>query len=153
MTESFGIMIKRVNNAVQRYSELEAKKLGLTQVQMSIIDFVARQGPEHALYQTDVEHEFNIQKSSATALLQLMAKRDLIVRVPSVHDNRYKEIRLTAKSEAYATKIRAYYKEKEQEFRTIIGPDSALVLTGLNKLRLAIEHRIDDEIAKAETDQ
>lgn len=48
--------------------------MGITQVQMSIIDFIYRNEANRELHQTDVEQEFNIQKSSVTALLQLMEK-------------------------------------------------------------------------------
>lgn len=74
MSEQIGILLKNINNDLGRYSDREAKKMGITQVQMSIIDFVYRNESKQELYQTDVEREFNIQKSSATALLKLMEK-------------------------------------------------------------------------------
>ncbi|MBF5067176.1 MarR family transcriptional regulator, partial [Salmonella enterica subsp. enterica serovar Istanbul] len=90
MTDSIGILVKKLNNDLQRYADREAKQMGLTQVQMSIIDFLARNDSHRSLYQTDGEREFNIQKSSATALLQLMERKALIVRTPSKEDARYK---------------------------------------------------------------
>ncbi len=75
MADQIGIMLKNLNNDLQRYSDREAKKMGITQVQMSIIDFIYRDEESRELYQTDVEREFNIQKSSATTLLQLMEKK------------------------------------------------------------------------------
>nr|WP_252892877.1 helix-turn-helix domain-containing protein [Lentilactobacillus otakiensis] len=75
MSEQIGILLKNINNDLGRYSDREAKKMGITQVQMSIIDFVYRNESKQELYQTDVEREFNIQKSSATALLKLMEKK------------------------------------------------------------------------------
>ncbi|HAJ53256.1 MAG TPA: MarR family transcriptional regulator, partial [Lactobacillus sp.] len=42
MTDSIGILVKKLNNDLQRYADREAKQMGLTQVQMSIIDFLSR---------------------------------------------------------------------------------------------------------------
>ncbi|WP_029607717.1 MarR family winged helix-turn-helix transcriptional regulator, partial [Lacticaseibacillus rhamnosus] len=135
MTVSLGILVKKLNNDLQRYADREAKQLGLTQVQMSIIDFLARQGTKRPLYQTDVEHEFNIQKSSATALLQLMERKKLIVRVPSKQDGRYKAIQLTEKSQKVAAYIRHFFDQNDAFLRNELGGNEEVVVTALKQLQ------------------
>lgn len=142
MTVSLGILVKKLNNDLQRYADREAKQLGLTQVQMSIIDFLARQGTKRPLYQTDVEHEFNIQKSSATALLQLMERKELIVRVPSKQDGRYKAIQLTEKSQKVAAYIRHFFDQNDAFFRNELGGNEEVVVTALKQLQKAMAEKL-----------
>ncbi|NVO89087.1 winged helix-turn-helix transcriptional regulator [Lactobacillus rhamnosus] len=142
MTVSLGILVKKLNNDLQRYADREAKQLGLTQVQMSIIDFLARQGTKRPLYQTDVEHEFNIQKSSATALLQLMERKELIVRVPSKQDGRYKAIQLTEKSQKVAAYIRHFFDQNDAFLRNELGGNEEVVVTALKQLQKAMAEKL-----------
>ena len=133
MTVSLGILVKKLNNDLQRYADREAKQLGLTQVQMSIIDFLARQGTKRPLYQTDVEHEFNIQKSS-----------ELIVRVPSKQDGRYKAIQLTEKSQKVAAYIRHFFDQNDAFLRNALGEDAEVVVNALEKLQTTMADKLAD---------
>lgn len=110
-----------LNNDLQRYASREAKKIGITQVQMNVIDFVYRNEKSRKLYQTDVEREFNIQKSSATALLQLMEKKQLIIRTPSRQDNRLKVITLTSKSQLVVNRIRTFFDQNDEQLKKFFG--------------------------------
>lgn len=121
MDQLLGVLIKKVNNDFQRYSELEAKRMGMTQVQMSIINFLDRHRNQGDLYQTDIEHEFNIQKSTATTLLKLMEKKGLITRSASQKDSRYKKILLTKHANRYATRIDQFYQQNNKELRHVLG--------------------------------
>lgn len=144
MTETIGISIKRVHNALQRYADREAKKMGLTQTQMSIIDFVFRNEGQREVFQNDVEREFNIQKSTATSLLKLMEKKNLIIRIVSTADSRYKTILLTDKSRGLANRIDEYFKKNDQELRKVLGADATNFFANLSKLQTYLE----DELAK-----
>lgn len=118
--------------------------MGLTQVQMSIIDFLYRNQSDRALYQTDVEQEFNIQKSSATTLLQLMEKKGLIHRVPSKTDSRYKVIQLTKKAQQSAKRGRTFYDATEQQLRTILGAQSDQFIQNLEILTREMKAKLTD---------
>lgn len=142
MNEQIGILLKNLNNDLQRYSAREAKKMGLTQSQMSIIDFIYRNESKQDLYQTNVEHEFNIQKSSATTLLKLMEKNDLIVRAPSKSDSRFKAILLTAKARGSAKQIRRFYEQNDQQLRNILGTDADHFLQQLASLQTYMQKQL-----------
>ncbi|EPC73071.1 MarR family winged helix-turn-helix transcriptional regulator [Lacticaseibacillus paracasei] len=144
MTESLGILVKKLNNDLQRYADREARKIGLTQVQMSVIDFLAREGGNRDLYQTDVEQEFNIQKSSATALLQLMERKQLIVRLPSKQDGRYKRIDLTPKAQKEAAHIQAFFISNDASLRHALGVDADRVIKALQHLQGLMAQRLED---------
>ena len=70
-----------------------AQQYGLTSMQMSIIDFIGRH-PDQSITQRDIEHEFNIQRSTATTMLQRMEKKHLIKRSVSTEDARQKKVEL-----------------------------------------------------------
>lgn len=144
MTDSIGILVKKLNNDLQRYADREAKQMGLTQVQMSIIDFLARNDSHRSLYQTDVEREFNIQKSSATALLQLMERKALIVRTPSKEDARYKAIQLTPKAQHDAAHIRAYFQQNDAFLREALGENADVVMTALEQLKNVMARKLSE---------
>ncbi|MCH4165960.1 MAG: MarR family winged helix-turn-helix transcriptional regulator [Lentilactobacillus diolivorans] len=142
MSDQIGILVKNLDNDLQRYSSRQAHKLGITQVQMSIIDFLYHNEANRELYQTDVEHEFNIQKSSATSILQGMEKTGLIVRSPSQKDSRYKIILLTAQARQYAEQIRNFYEQTDAALKERLGNKSNTFIDGLQLLRNYLEAQL-----------
>lgn len=50
------------------------------------------------IFQRDLEEEFSIRRSTATGILQLMEKNELIIREPVDYDARLKKLVLTAKA-------------------------------------------------------
>lgn len=101
---------------------------------MSIIDFISREENQRDIFQLDVEQEFNIQKSSATALLKLMEKRELIVRVAAPKDNRFKRIILTPKTRELLPQIKKIYAEDDQILHEILDQDYQTTLNSLNTI-------------------
>ncbi|GAX06430.1 MarR family transcriptional regulator [Secundilactobacillus pentosiphilus] len=138
----FGALIKKLNNSFQRFSEREAHKIGITQAQMSIIDFLYRNERQREIYQTNVEREFNIQKSSATALLKLMEKKGLIVRAPSKKDSRYKFILLTTKSRQLADHISVFYQANNEELQQVLGDHAKRFAEDLSKLQTYMDEQL-----------
>lgn len=134
MTQSIGIAIKKTNNALQRYTDGMARQMGLTQVQMSTIDYIYRLEKQQDIFQRDVEHEFNIQKSSATTLLKLMEKKDLIVRVALENDSRYKKILLTPKARQWAARVHTFLAQTDEAIEDLLGDNAEIVLAGLNQI-------------------
>ena len=91
--------IKSASHAIRRrFESLEiGKPSGLTPSQCRIMGFIMENG-DRAVYQKDIEAEFNIRRSTATRLLQAMEHKDLIMREPEENDGRLKRIRLTEKA-------------------------------------------------------
>ena len=90
-------LLKIAANRITKKLDLFAQKYDLTWMQMSVIDFLSRKNDQE-IFQSDIEKEFYIQRSTATVLLQRMEKRDLIYRRPSTSDARQKSVFLTEKS-------------------------------------------------------
>lgn len=81
-----------------------------TSMQGWIIGFLYSNA-DRDLFQRDIEAEFNIRRSTATGILQLMEKNGLLVREPVDYDARLKKLTLTPKAlamhESVVARIRA----------------------------------------------
>lgn len=98
MTKTTGrVIINTANQLTKNFGNF-AKKYGLTGTQMEIIDFLASNEKE-IYFQYDLEREFNIQRSTATVLLQRMEKKGLIERQRYPGDARQKVIMLKPKAQ------------------------------------------------------
>lgn len=77
--DHFGGLLKQANNNMLRHLDQFAKQYDLTGNQMAIIDFIINH-TDQEVFQRDIEHEFDIQRSITTVLLQRMEKKGLIER-------------------------------------------------------------------------
>lgn len=135
MDRLFGTLIKKANNAVTRDAERFAQTLGLTSVQISIIDYVSHEENKRDIFQKDVEKEFNIRRATATSALRLMEERDLLVRVSVKSDARLKRIILTPKAHALAEQINDYFNKTEDRMVKAIGVENkSLFKNALNQV-------------------
>lgn len=98
-----------------RHFDRFAKRFGLTGNQMAVIDFLMNHAEEE-IFQRDIEHEFNIQRSTTTVLLQRMEKKGLIERHTSSKDARQKAVTLTDKAVKIASACQTYLRAEEEEF-------------------------------------
>ena len=107
--------MKQANNNMLRHLDQFAKQYDLTGNQMAIIDFITNHA-KYEVFQRDIEHEFEIQCSTTTALLQRMEKKGLIERHTSSKDARQKAVVLTDKAVKIASACQSYLRKEEKEF-------------------------------------
>lgn len=141
MDRLFGTLIKQANNAVNRDADKFAQTLGLTSVQISIIDYVSHEESDRDIFQKDVEREFNIRRATATSALKRMEERDLIVRVSVQQDARLKRIILTPKAYGLAKQINDYFDLTEQKMISAMGEENKNIFR--NALKQVIEELAD----------
>lgn len=113
--DHFGGLLKQENNNMLRHLDQFAKQYDLTGNQMAIIDFITNYA-NHEVFQRDIEHEFEIQRSTTTVLLQRMEKKGLIERYTSSKDTRQKAVVLTDKAVKIAYACQSYLRKEEEEF-------------------------------------
>ena len=70
----------------------------LTTLQKHVLKFILLETLHHDLYQKDIEEEFQVRKSTATGMLQLMEKKGFIYRESAKQDGRLKRIVPTDKA-------------------------------------------------------
>lgn len=137
-----GLALQRVQNTFNRNADYYARKIGLTGTQMLIIEYLASFAQNKPIYQKDIEHEFNIRKSTATNVLRLMAEKDLITKKVNQHDTRLKAIILTDKAVKLEQKITNYFVKSEDSYAEILGAKTKKELVeNLQKLNDAISEK------------
>ena len=111
--DHFGGLLKQANNNMLRHLDQFAKQYDLTGNQMAIIDFIINH-TDQEVFQRDIEHEFDIQRSITTVLLQRMEKKGLIERHTSSKDARRKAVVLTDKAVKIASACQSYLRKEEK---------------------------------------
>lgn len=134
-----GLALQRVQNTFNRNADYYARKIGLTGTQMLIIEYLASFAQNKSIFQKDIEHEFNIRKSTATNILRLMEKKGLIYKKVDQRDTRLKAILLTDKAIKLEEKITNYFISSENSYAAILGADTKKeLIENLQKLNKAI---------------
>jgi DNA-binding MarR family transcriptional regulator len=93
----------------------------LTVMQTWIIGYLDGNS-EKELFQKDIEAEFNIRRSTATGILQLMEKKGYITRQSINRDARLKSIVLTPKAKDLALRVKKSIVHAEDELTNGLNP-------------------------------
>lgn len=88
---------------------------GLTAMQKHVLKFILLETLHKAVYQKDIEEEFQIRKSTASGMLQLLEKNGFILRESEKKDARLKRILPTKKAEALRPDILAHIAQSEAQ--------------------------------------
>lgn len=98
--EAIGREVKTLSNMIKRRidnSSVFAQNEEITGMHGWIVGYLYRHRDQD-IYQRDIEAEFSIRRSTATGMLQLMEKNDLITREAVDYDARLKKLVLTEKA-------------------------------------------------------
>lgn len=99
--DAIGYEIKTLSNLIRR--RIDSSSIfseEVTGMQGWIIGYVYHNQQKRNIFQRDIEAEFLIRRSTATGILQLMEKNDMIIRMSVDYDARLKKIMLTPKAVA-----------------------------------------------------
>lgn len=100
-SKSIGFQIRTLANQIRRTLDEEKtceEKKELTGMQGWIIGYIYDHAMTQDVFQRDIEKEFDIRRSTATAILQLLEKNGYILREPVAYDARLKKLILTPKA-------------------------------------------------------
>ncbi len=114
-----GFEIKTVHNLLKRdfdKSLIHDKFKNLTGAQKWIIGYLSEHEGQD-VFQRDLEEEFSIRRSTATGILQLMEKKDLIIRKPVSYDARLKKLVLTKKASEIQHEINREIEKHDKKLR------------------------------------
>ena len=130
--------LHRLDNGIRRYlcKNSAALRTGdeVTSTNMRIIRFL-KVNEHRDIYQKDVEKEFGITRSTASRVLSLMEKKNLIQRSSVAHDARLKRVTLTDRSRAFASVMFKRCEElEEQLFRGFSAEEEEMVLSFLQRM-------------------
>jgi len=131
-----GHEIKILSNLIRRHISFSAEKHSdtdeenntvgnndeLTGMQSFIIRYLYHNESKE-IFQRDIEKKFNIRRSTATVILQLMEKRELIEKISVSYDARLKKLKLTPKAVKVNMNIEQDIEEFEAKMRRGISDE------------------------------
>lgn len=106
--EMMSFKIKTLANLIKRSADNSSVKAYADKLTGSHCWFIGylMDNADKTIYQKDLEKHFNIRRSTATGILQLMERNGLIIRVSDEDDKRMKKIVLTEKARQTAMLIK-----------------------------------------------
>ena len=112
-----GKVINNISNRLRRRSHVIQKSIGITGAQGTVLDYILVEGMERDIYQKDIEKAFQIRRSSATGILQLLEKNGFIYRETVEWDARLKKLLPTQKALELKEQIIAHIQYMEALLR------------------------------------
>ena len=113
--------IKMLDNMIDRKICKSVEKMNLTHTQARILRFLFT-NKDKTIYQSDVEKEVGVRRSTISGILDTMVKNNLIIRKESAKDARKKEVALTVNS-----------LNKHKEIEKKIADFESFLLKGITK--------------------
>lgn len=127
MGNDIGKLINGMSNLIKRQIDRQAAAHELTGVQGRILHMILAGTRDGEVFQRDIEEEFNLRRSTATGILQLMEKNGMILRQTVPYDARLKSIVPTEKAAALYDAVSADIQEIERRLAQNIAPDDLAV--------------------------
>ncbi len=103
LPQSLGNQLRILNNTIRQVSCMqnrEALNQNITMLQMGILGHLLKHEGK-PVFQKDIEEHIAIGKSTLSEVINVMEKNDLLKRVPSKADGRYRELVLTDKGREF----------------------------------------------------
>ena len=114
MEKDCGMWIHVLSHKLRKRMDANMQELGLTGVQSRVMRYILVKCADGPVFQRDVESAFGMSRSTATGILQLMEKNDLIQRESVERDARLKSLIPTEKAVRLDEKIGQYLHQTEQ---------------------------------------
>lgn len=116
--------IKMISNLIQRNVGPDLDLPEVTRAQGWIIGFIRRRDEEGLdTFQKDVEKAYEIRRSTATGILQLLEKNGYLIKESVTQDARLKKLVLTPKAIEVNDKIIARIEAFEEKLSMGISPE------------------------------
>ena len=133
--DRIGAEIGMLHNLLRRQmacmTEKSANSANVTGMQAMIVHHLILREKEGDLFQKDIESAFQMRRSTATGILQLMEQHGLLRREPVPQDGRLKRLVLTDKALALDARIKKKFRDTE-----------ALMCAGISEADLATWFRV-----------
>ncbi len=129
-----GRQINRISNYLRRRSQKTQEKIGLTNIQALVLDYIM--ASPNSVYQKDIEKEFDLRPSSATQLICGMEEKGWIKRVSNPGDKRLKEIVFTSDSKKIKDSIKNEICETERQLIQNISKEDLEVFMKVTNMML-----------------
>ena len=130
-----GILLKRQIDSAPVMEQFR----DITGLHRFVIKFIIDAG-ERDVFQKDIENHFNIRRSTATNILQLMEKNGYLTRQPMAHDGRLKRLVLTERAHELHDVIKIEIQTLEQKLHhNLTDQELAAFFAVVDKMKRNIE--------------
>lgn len=144
ITRKLGFEIHKTSRIIKRYMDSDATKSyvdKMTGTHGWAVGYFYK-NRDRDIFQKDFEQEFDIRRSTASAILSLMEKNDLIKRESVPYDGRLKKITLTQK----AIDVQIFVEEAFERFdrtmkHNISDEELSVFFTVLDKINNNMERK------------
>ncbi|HJF53753.1 MAG TPA: MarR family transcriptional regulator [Limosilactobacillus coleohominis] len=127
-------LITQANTQINHEREQFSRTLGITGIQMSVIDFMANH--QNHVSQQKIEQEFGIRRSTTTIMIKRMERHGLVHQIPDPTDKRKKLVELTDKAIPLIKPIKEFIKNDDLQIRQAFSDDElAVAIKILNYIR------------------
>ena len=142
--DRIGAEIGMLHNLLRRQmacmTEKSANSANVTGMQAMIVHHLILREKEGDLFQKDIESAFQMRRSTATGILQLMEQHGILRREPVAHDGRLKRLVLTEKGACIHEKTMQSLHQTDEFVESLLTPEeNAELLRLLNKLRKGLQ--------------
>ena len=127
MEKDCGLWINVLSHKLKKLMNANMQSLGLTGVQGRVMHYILVKCADVPVFQRDVENAFDLSRSTATGILQLMEKNGLILRENMASDARLKSLIPTEKAARLDAQIGEYLQQTEQRLTQGV-PEEQLLL-------------------------
>lgn len=149
MPSNIAHLLKVASNEISRSVNDFASNYDLTGTQVQIIDFLTSIPDTEDIFQKDIEAEFNIRRSTATNILKIMEKKELIKRESVESDSRLKKIVVLDKSLRLKHNIDEFMRQNDQRILSSLGAfERRGFLHALQKLPEKLQNTQQSEVNK-----
>lgn len=104
-TYDAGRLINTVSHKLKRQVAFPEAESGLSNMQRLVLNYILFQVLKRDIYQKDIEREFQIRRSTATGILQLLEREGFIYRETAEQDARLKKLIPTEKTKQLRSQI------------------------------------------------
>lgn len=132
-----GRVIGMVSNQIKRRLDNTILNESLTGMQGRFLHFILACSSDRDIFQKDLEEEFNLRRSTATGILQLMEKSGLLHRESVDYDARLKKIVVTSKGAQQKASVEENIRALEERLQR-----------GISKDDLAAFYRVMEQMSK-----
>ena len=127
MEKDCGLWINVLSHKLKKRMNANMQSLGLTGVQGRVMHYILVKCADGPVFQRDVENAFDLSRSTATGILQLMEKNGLILRENMASDARLKSLIPTEMAARLDAQIGEYLQQTEQRLTQGV-PEEQLLL-------------------------
>lgn len=114
MPADYGMWVNVLSHKLKKRMNAALSEFGITAVQSRIMRYIMDKEAQGPVFQRDVEKTFEMSRSTATAILQLLEKNGVIRRESVPKDARLKSLVPTEKAQQIDERVRACMAENQR---------------------------------------